>query len=425
MKEFDTYFERIFDNLDSLADAISESLQSQVTIEDEFHNVIGYSSHHFESDPARISTIISRRVPNNVIAGLRKNGILQQLEISSHPIRIPAIVEVGLGPRIAVCIKNQNGILGYIWIVDTGGLIEGHAERIIEKAAEIARRFLLKQRSWKTRQDKTHDEFIWKLLTDHYQSELMIKQDAESLSLLLPNSFHVFVFEFNTIIGDEALLKFRQTVSAFSQVRLISLTAGQNQLIGLFSNFKPDKNKSVFSSFMNSFLQRIKESKEFVITAVGCSNKYNNYMQVANAYREVNSLIAIKKLLPFQTRHILHYDDLGFFLQFPSMMEYKNKLNYKSPLLNLLREHDRDSKSDFIKTLSIYLSFNCNLKESAAFLHIHANTLTYRLNRISEITGYTLKNTNYLVTIYLELLTEEMAFINDWLAHYFNTEQPR
>lgn len=159
MTEKDPLFDRFFDSMESLADAISESLQSQVTIEDSNHHVIGYSSHQFESDSARISTIIGKRVPNAVIIGLRKKGIMQQLESATRPIRIPAVMEVGLGPRLAICIKHQKEILGYIWVVDAGNLVEGHAENIVEKAAAIVGRYILKQRGWKTKQEKTQEDF--------------------------------------------------------------------------------------------------------------------------------------------------------------------------------------------------------------------------------------------------------------------------
>ena len=53
-----TPFHRPFDTLESLADTISEVLNSPVTIEDANHHVLAYSSHHPETDPARIATIV-------------------------------------------------------------------------------------------------------------------------------------------------------------------------------------------------------------------------------------------------------------------------------------------------------------------------------------------------------------------------------
>lgn len=76
MTESDFYYERTFDNLEALADAICEFLQPQVTVE-------GYSSHQSESAPAHW-----RCVPNSVIVGLIESGIMQRLETSASPIRI-------------------------------------------------------------------------------------------------------------------------------------------------------------------------------------------------------------------------------------------------------------------------------------------------------------------------------------------------
>lgn len=408
-------FERAFDSLEALADTISESLQSQVTIEDDHHNVIGYSSHQLESDTARLSTIIERRVPNSVLSGLRKKGILQLLESVSHSVRIPAINEIGLGARLAVCIKNNHAVLGYIWVVDTGNLVEGHAERVVEKSAEIAKRFLLKQRSWKAKQDKTHDEFIWKLLTDYYQSDTMIRKDAEALSLLLPDCYHIVVFECNVPISDEKAARLRLALTAKSQARLACLTASQNHLIAILSLYSTASNKADLTSFIHTFVQGVNEKKEVTFTAFGCSGKYDKYTRASNAYKETLHILSLKKLLPFHTRQVVHYDDLGFLMHVPSIIEHKKNSDYSSPLLQVLREHDRESKSDFMKTLATYLSLNCNAKDTAALLHIHANTLNYRLNRISEITGQSLKNSNDFVSIYLDILTEETSSINQWL----------
>ncbi|MNC42638.1 Purine catabolism regulatory protein [compost metagenome] len=95
-------------------------------------------------------------------------------------------------------------------------------------------------------------------------------------------------------------------------------------------------------------------------------------------------------------------------------MEQKRSRTRKSPLLFPLKEHDREHKSDFLKTIAVYLTLNGNLKESAAFLHIHTNTLMYRLNRITEITGRSLKETDYRTSVYLDILTEETAQVNGW-----------
>ncbi|UQZ34403.1 PucR family transcriptional regulator [Paenibacillus sp. PK3_47] len=405
-------FDRFFDSMESLADTISESLQAQVTIEDSNHHVIGYSSHQFESDPARISTIIGKRVPNTVIIGLRKKGVMQQLENAAHPIRIPAVMEVGLGPRLAVCIRHQQEILGYIWVVDRGNLTAGHAEKVVEKAAAIAARYLLKQRGWKLKQDKTHEDFFWKLLTSHYESELRIRQEAEDCSIVLPESYYIAVLESSRTADDRFLLKLRQTIDASSGYRLLLLTAEHNRVILLFTSVFPGEGRQQLSSFLHKLVQDM-GGEGFAATA-GCSYLYREYTCAAAAYHEALAIPELKKLLPYHTRELLLYEELGFWAFIPVMLEQKRKQSRRSPLLYPLWMHDREHKSDLLKTVAVYLSLNGSLKESAAFLHIHTNTLMYRLNRITEITGKSLKETDYRTSVYLDILTEETAQLNRW-----------
>jgi hypothetical protein len=287
--ESDASFDRFFDSMESLADTIGETLQSQVTIEDENHHVIGYSSHHFESDPARISTIIGKRVPNSVIAGLRRKGIMQQLETSASPLRVPAVSEVGLGPRLAMCIKHQNEVLGYIWVVDTGNLVSGHAENIVEKAAKIAGRYLLKQRGWRARQDKVHEDFLWKLLTSHYDTESRLRQDAEALSILLAKTYRIAVFETGNAVDEPLLHAFRQAVEGQSQVRLLFLTSEHDRIIALFSFIMPREGAEEVSVFMHRLLERMAKSEGGRVLA-GCSPNCDSYMAAAGAYREALSV---------------------------------------------------------------------------------------------------------------------------------------
>ncbi|MEI2397097.1 helix-turn-helix domain-containing protein [Paenibacillus phytohabitans] len=413
LTESEHTFDRFFDSMESLADTISESLQSQVTIEDSNHHVIGYSSHQFESDPARISTIIGKRVPNTVIIGLRKKGVMHDLENTSHPIRIPAVMEVGLGPRLAMCIKHQQEILGYIWVVDRGNLAEGHAERIVEKAAGIAGRYLLKQRGWKTKQEKTFEDFFWKLLTSHYESELRIRQEAEAGSILLPESYYIGVLESDKPVDEHFLQNFRRIMDAYAGQRLLFQTAEQNRLIILFSFVFPVEGTERLSSFVQKLIRDMGASEGCRLKA-GCSPGYREYTSAAAAYREALQILEIKKLLPYHARELLLYEEIGFWAYLPAILEQKRSRTRRSALLYPLKEHDREHKSDFLKTIAVYLTMNGNLKESAAFLHIHTNTLMYRLNRIAEITGRSLKETDYRTSIYLDILTEETAQVNGW-----------
>lgn len=69
-------FKGTFGSLENLADTISEVLHCPVTIEDANHRLLAYSTHEDSTDPARIATIIGRRVPEKVINSLWRDGVI-------------------------------------------------------------------------------------------------------------------------------------------------------------------------------------------------------------------------------------------------------------------------------------------------------------------------------------------------------------
>lgn len=411
----DDGFDRFFDSMEALADTLSECLQSQVTIEDENHHVIAYSSHPFESDPARISTIIGKRVPQPVIAGLRSIGILRQLEQSPQPVWVSAVDEIGLGPRLAVCIRHRHEVLGYIWALDTGNLAHGPAERVMEQAAKAAARYLLKQRGWKTKQERMRDEWFWRLLTSHYESGQRIAEDAEVLSIRLAVPYYVGVLETGIQAEETMLFRLRRAAGSQQGVHLLAATAERNRFILLFSPEGPFRAEAA-AAYIRRLADRLRMEEGARVTE-GCSAGYETYVRASAAYREALTVAELRARLPFHSSQFILFEELGFLAYLPAIIEAKRSAGCRpSPLIAPLKAYDDEHKGDFLKSIAIYLSMDGNLKEAAAFLHIHTNTLIYRLNRIAEITGRHLKDAHYRTSLYLDLLTEEADQVNAWLA---------
>jgi hypothetical protein len=57
-----------------------------------------------------------------------------------------------------------------------------------------------------------------------------------------------------------------------------------------------------------------------------------------------------------------------------------------------LIDYDREHRSELLKTLYAYLNDFQALKATAAKLHVHRNSVRYRLARITELTGWDLND---------------------------------
>ena len=77
------------------------------------------------------------------------------------------------------------------------------------------------------------------------------------------------------------------------------------------------------------------------------------------------------------------------------------------PALAALSTYDEGARSDLPQTLRTYVATGCNQAECARRLHVHLNTLKYRLRRIEELTGLDLKDQDDLFYLRLSIELEQ------------------
>jgi hypothetical protein len=68
-----------------------------------------------------------------------------------------------------------------------------------------------------------------------------------------------------------------------------------------------------------------------------------------------------------------------------------------------LADYDRTHKTDLIHSLSVFLDASCSWQTAAQALHIHVNTLRYRLARVEQLVGCDLAKMSDRVDLYLGL----------------------
>lgn len=73
-------------------------------------------------------------------------------------------------------------------------------------------------------------------------------------------------------------------------------------------------------------------------------------------------------------------------------------------LVEPLVEHDRERRSDLVKTLKVYLDAGANASEAADRLFLHRNSMLYRLSRVEKLTGLNLKDPRARLALQLGLL---------------------
>lgn len=196
-------FKTTFDTLEEFAETISSALLCPITIEDANHRLLAYSSHDDRTDAARISTIIGRRVPEKVVNQLWKDGTLPSLLKNVGPVRVQCNNEIGLGNRVAISIRNQDELLGFIWALEVDRVLEEEDFSLLKSAADAAKSKLLQLQIRKNRKEDRKQEFFWKLLTGHLNDRREIEDNFEQLQLHPAPSFVIAALDFGKNISSQ------------------------------------------------------------------------------------------------------------------------------------------------------------------------------------------------------------------------------
>ena len=83
-------------------------------------------------------------------------------------------------------------------------------------------------------------------------------------------------------------------------------------------------------------------------------------------------------------------------IQFIRMLSYfrldESSIFMENQAFKLLHNYDTENGTEYMNTLRIYMSSNCNIARTAKLLFIHRNTLINRLERIGAISGIRLED---------------------------------
>jgi hypothetical protein len=76
---------------------------------------------------------------------------------------------------------------------------------------------------------------------------------------------------------------------------------------------------------------------------------------------------------------------------------------YSQRVLGAVLEHDRRTQADLLDTLQEFLASSCSWTRTADAMHLHVNTVRYRIERVEQLTGRDLSRLEDRVDVFLAL----------------------
>ena len=116
---------------------------------------------------------------------------------------------------------------------------------------------------------------------------------------------------------------------------------------------------------------------------------------------------------------VMFYDDwklTHMFLQFQEICGIEDMIHRD---VQILREWDREKGSELTETLFSYVHHKQDITMAAKELHLHYNTLKYRIQKIQELTNIDFGSYKYMFHI---IVSEKALHLMNLLKH--ETDQP-
>jgi len=148
-----------------------------------------------------------------------------------------------------------------------------------------------------------------------------------------------------------------------------------------------DKDMKRFDSQIKKSSDEIRNSTrekfEFTVT-LGIGNFRDDIMEIHKSYGEALMSIKIGRVL-YKNDAAIFYGELGVFRLLYSVYENEEVMEFCTSSIGKIIEHDEKYNSEFLKTLTIILENDWNLKSAADSMFIHYNTMKYRYKKISML----------------------------------------
>jgi purine catabolism regulator len=134
--------------------------------------------------------------------------------------------------------------------------------------------------------------------------------------------------------------------------------------------------------------------------AVGIGRPVQNLAEWRGSYQE--ALAAQRIALQWRRYQPLYFADLGVYRLLSLLLESVELRSFFRETLGGLAE-EAHMNDEFVLTLEAFFEAHGNLSQTANSLHVHRNTLLYRMERIAQIGGFDLDNPETRLAVHLAL----------------------
>ncbi|WP_067689002.1 PucR family transcriptional regulator [Nocardia jejuensis] len=392
----------------ALADSISAVVGGPVTIESDSAEVLAWSTGQEGADPLRVESILARTVRPGWVHLLAEEGVLSEIGRSRDPVFVPAhSVDGQPMPRVAIAVRGGAAVLGYIWIVVREPLSPETAARLRDiarvVAPQLAQLNLDPPSAARKRQRQLADAvFAGGPAATVAAGQLgLVPGPLVLIAIGADSPAHQDGSDITAQRRLDSLME--HYLSAVHPSSVVARNAGVLHALLAWPGLTEQAAMAGTRSLAEDFAGRSLDRTVYRL-AVSPAVASVTYLSVARV--QANAILAtmLRDGVSGTGQVSAELADVALPMLLGRLADYADSLelpDFVGPLRALA--DDEGTNRQLLESLSAYFQAGAVLDDAAASLHVHVNTLRYRMKKVQELSGLDLRDADAMLLSQLEL----------------------
>lgn len=307
--------------------------------------------------------------------------------------------------------SNEDKLINYIYIpllIDEDYFgnsiilceLDELSEEAMTKFREMSLIFLLALREKRMREEaqhRFHDEIVYDILYNNYDSKIALFEKAKQLGWDIEGSYVVIAVD----IADGNYSLARKIGPVIFNHHPVNYTVINDKLIAILTlnNLFGKNIEESINIYIHQFMDNLK-SNNITDSYFGISSRTKALTDIHHSFQEAKISLELSRV--FDLNRISFFDKMGF-LKFIFAAPAHELQEFQIRILGKLIDHDLEYESELIPTIKSLIDNRMQISTTAKDLFIHENTLRNRIKKIEEISNIEIGRIDHMINLYIAL----------------------
>lgn len=287
-------------------------------------------------------------------------------------------------------LKRENFNLAHIYVLEVNKPFSRVDSQILNILNKILLPIVIHDHRFILTNNTSFDSLFYYLINNEKYDEKYVENYVKAFDLDLNNNLFLIYIEYLSNMDSFEQLKYRYDVLSrvfynhyiyFYKNKIYIMYKGSK-------NFKEDEN--------NFLVQFLKENN----LKAGISQPFSDLKDFKNAcFQSKNAILIGSKIN--SNKYIYYFNDYMIYNLVFTFISHDNM----NDLIDIsLMDFIKENNEEFVDTLKVFCENNGDMQKTSTDLHVHYNTLKYRLQKIKDLYSFDIFDNNFIINLKLSFL---------------------